>query len=1412
MFNILYVDDEAALLEIGKLFLEGSGEISVDTITSAPAALTLMEKKSYDAIIADYQMPEMDGIAFLKEVRTAGNTIPFILFTGRGREEIVIQALNEGADFYLQKGGEPRSQFVELMHKIRIAIEHHQAAEKIQSLTRLYAVLYATNKAIVHFRTKGEFFSEICRILVETGGLRMAWIGLADQAAIRPVTSAGHVDGYLDNFTIPIEDIPQGRGPTGRAYREGKYYFSNDISGDPCMEPWRENALKRGYRANAAFPFALGTENAGVLCIYAPVTGFFDEQTISLLEELAIEISFALRTIDEETNRKSAEELLRESEKRYRALVENVIDIVYQTDLNSTITFVTPSALHLLGYDTLDDLIGRPITSFWADPEKRNELLARMKEKGYVNDYEVIVLNRDGSEIPVSISSHFYHDNTGRIAGVEGIIRDIRERKRSEKALRESEAHLKRAEEIGRSGSWEFRLSENAVTASEGARSIYGLGKTQSTIDNVQKLPLPEYRSLLDTAVKDLIAGKSPYNVEFKIRRQSDGAVLDIHSIAEYDPGRNVVFGVIHDITERRRADKALIESEALFQGVFSQSTQLTGVLDLQGRLTRANAAAMALIGTDLDQVIGKPFWETPWWSNDPDTQAAMKDAITRAVHGETVHFDAIHKDTAGNVHYIDFFLKPVVDSRGNIIALLPEGRDITERKQSKEALTEKEMMFQTVFENSPYPISINGPADGKFIAVNSAFLRSSEYTEQEILGKNPVELGLLSLGDFVKLTAQMVLHGKLDNIPMTTKSKSGKRVNVQYSTIPIKINGKPAMMTITAEITKLKRVEEELLEKNLDLQESEEKFRVTFDTAQSALIILENAADGMPGKIIDVNTTAYEQLGYTKDELCSKNFFDLDAEEYRDEIVRQMTRLSTQKSGTYESVRIRKDGTRFPVDINIHRAVMNGKEVIMTSARDITKRKQTEAALHQEEAQYRRIYETATEGIWGLDEGFHIQFVNPMMAKMLGYSIEEIIGHHVTDFVVQDEMSDAEQHFEQRRKGIKEQFERRYKRKDGSIITLLVSASPVFGDDGKFKGSFAMFTDITDRKRAEKALLESEQRYRELVENLNDVIFTVDPNGIITYFSPIGERHYGYSPSDLLGKPFTSIVFKEDLNALVKRFKEIKHGIIEPFEWRLTAKNGEHIWVRTSTKPVSDGTGTNSYLGIISDISQQKLAEDAIKLANHKLNLLSSITRHDITNQLMALVAYFEISRKYLNNPDKIGEFIDKEKVITGIINNQITFTKDYENLGVKAPVWQNVSVVIKQTITGLPARNIRIEVVDPLPEVFADHLFGKVFYNLIDNAFRYGGEKMTTIRIYTRKSEAGAVIFVEDDGAGIMPGDKERLFERGFGKNTGLGLFLSREILSITGITITETGEPGKGARFEILVPEGKFRFHSH
>lgn len=135
MFNILYVDDDPALLEMGKQYLERSGQFRIDTIESALRALTLLKSKTYDSIVADYQMPGMDGIEFLKKIRTSGNTIPFILFTGRGREEIVIQALNEGANFYLQKGGDPKALFAELTHKIQIAVDHHRDSEKLRHST-----------------------------------------------------------------------------------------------------------------------------------------------------------------------------------------------------------------------------------------------------------------------------------------------------------------------------------------------------------------------------------------------------------------------------------------------------------------------------------------------------------------------------------------------------------------------------------------------------------------------------------------------------------------------------------------------------------------------------------------------------------------------------------------------------------------------------------------------------------------------------------------------------------------------------------------------------------------------------------------------------------------------------------------------------------------------------------------------------------------------------------------------------------------------------------------------------------------------------------------------------------------------------------------------------------------------------
>src|SRR5208283_505489 len=219
--------------------------------------------------------------------------------------------------------------------------------------------------------------------------------------------------------------------------------------------------------------------------------------------------------------------------------------------------------------------------------------------------------------------------------------------------------------------------------------------------------------------------------------------------------------------------------------------------------------------------------------------------------------------------------------------------------------------------------------------------------------------------------------------------------------------------------------------------------------------------------------------------------------------------------------------------------------------------------------------------------------------------------------------------------------------------------------------------------------------------------------------------------------------------------------------------------------------------------------SEAALSRVNKKLTILSSITRHDIKNQLIALSGYLELSKEKQGSIPVISEYLDKEMSIAETIGLQIDFTKAYEDMGTSAPVWQNVNECIRRAVATLPMREVRLDLDRSDLAIYADPLFEKVFYNLIENALRHGGDTMTKISISSHETDKGLVLICEDDGVGVIKGDKTHLFERGFGKHTGLGLFLSSEILSITGITITENGEPGKGARFEMNVPKGAYRF---
>jgi signal transduction histidine kinase len=224
-------------------------------------------------------------------------------------------------------------------------------------------------------------------------------------------------------------------------------------------------------------------------------------------------------------------------------------------------------------------------------------------------------------------------------------------------------------------------------------------------------------------------------------------------------------------------------------------------------------------------------------------------------------------------------------------------------------------------------------------------------------------------------------------------------------------------------------------------------------------------------------------------------------------------------------------------------------------------------------------------------------------------------------------------------------------------------------------------------------------------------------------------------------------------------------------------------------------------------DITERKMAEEALCEANKKLNLLYDITRHDINNQILALNSFIELLHE--KSPDPALEYYFSW--ITQSVNRisaMIQFTKEYATIGITTPLWQDTRTLVDTAAKQIHLGNVTVK--NDLPagiEIFADSLIIKVFYNLMDNAVRYGG-KITVIRFFWEERNGNGIIVCEDDGTGIQYPDKERIFEQGFGKNTGIGLFLSREILSITGITIRETGEPGKGTRFEMTFPPDAYR----
>ena len=355
------------------------------------------------------------------------------------------------------------------------------------------------------------------------------------------------------------------------------------------------------------------------------------------------------------------------------------------------------------------------------------------------------------------------------------------------------------------------------------------------------------------------------------------------------------------------------------------------------------------------------------------------------------------------------------------------------------------------------------------------------------------------------------------------------------------------------------------------------------------------------------------------------------------------------------------------------------------------------------------------------------------------------------------------------------------------------------------------LFADLFSRIRAQERLRESEERFRSLVERSHDCYIRATTDlQTIEYISPSCENLTGYAREEILDDPdfIRQLIHPDDRKTFFALCEERDATASHPYVLRVRRKDGHYTWVEVCTIPVYGNNGHPVAIDYaIHDIDAWKQTEAALIQANKKLTLKNSNVRHDILNQITVVLGHIALLRDRPLDP-AVAAVLDKQQLAAEIIQSQIGFTRDYQDLGVRAPQWFSVAPLVTGASKALRPIGVRISTdLDGL-SVYADPLLTSVYFNLLENAVRHG-RTVPEIRVTAVPDGGGARIVWEDNGVGVPGEHKERIFERGFGSHTGLGLFLVKEVLSITGITIRETGEPGKGARFEMAVPEGNVRY---
>ena len=771
---------------------------------------------------------------------------------------------------------------------------------------------------------------------------------------------------------------------------------------------------------------------------------------------------------------------------------------------------------------------------------------------------------------------------------------------------------------------------------------------------------------------------------------------------------------------------------------------------------------------------------------------------------------------------------KGIYDDNGNVIAIEGFITDITEKKKVEEELRESESRYHSLFENSHSAMLILDPETGAIIDANPAAVSFYGWAYEELRCKNIAEINALPPSE-VKEKLDSATKHQINHFFFNHRLGDGSIRDVEVFSSPIIVKGKTLLYSIINDITERNRIEQELRLNQ-------------FFIDQATIGIFRIDEDG---NIINVNSHACESLGYSREELYGMTVLDIDPTFTFEKWLEHRKKMRQMKSGTIETIHRRKDGTVFPVDVTITYIEYEGKLFSVSFARNITKRKLAEKALRESEELFRTTLYSIGDGVITTDTNGCLRQMNHVAEKMTCWSEKEAMGkplEEVFNIINEDTRQQVEIPV---RKVLREgqivglANHTLLISKDNREIPIADSGSPIVNERGEITGVVLVFRDQTEERESQKSLLQSEARFRKLVENAPEAIF-VQTGGCFTYVNPAALRLFGAeSQEQLLGKSTLERIHPDYRDIVRERMHLVNNEqqsvpTIEEVYLRL---DGTSFAVELSVMPIAYD-GLNGALIFFRDITERKQVEQALLKAkmlsdeaNRSKSEFLSNTSHELKTPLNSIIGFSDLLLQ-----GDLGEISKEQKKYIGIINesgylllniiNRILEISNVER-GHKDLTYTkfNLHDAIHDTCTMMQVMANRkdieliVDIDVHLSEITADILkFREIISNLVENAIKFTPSEGTVI-ITAIQDGANVKISVVDTGIGISKENMDRIFDpffqvdgsttRRYG-GTGLGLALIKKFIVMHGGNICVKSESGKGSTFTFTIPiKGRFNY---